>query len=119
MSEVTVRDEHAATPVAAEPHLLPGELHPHPSPLRYVIIAVVLCAITAAEVSLYYLEGDIPDAAIISLLLIFAVLKFGIVASWYMHLRTDRAIFSRFFVLGIVAAVFLYMVVLVSLQILS
>jgi len=45
--------------------------------------------------------------------------KFGIVASWYMHLRTDRPIFARFFVLGIVAAVLLYLIVLSSLQIFS
>jgi len=84
-----------------------------------VLIAVVLCTITAAEVSLYYLQGDLPNAAIIALLLIFAALKFGLVAAWYMHLRTDRPIFARFFVLGIVAAVLLYMIVLTSLQIWS
>ena len=123
MTEITLRDEIAAEPAppaAAEPvHLLPGELRPHPSPLQYVLIAVVLCAITAAEVSLYYLKGDLPEAAIIAMLLVFAALKFGIVASWYMHLRTDRPIFTRFFVLGIFAAIILYMIVLTSLQIWS
>jgi cytochrome c oxidase subunit IV len=120
MSDITLRDDTAPEPApAAEPVLLPGELHPHPSPLRYVIIAVILSAVTAAEVSLYYLEGDVPDALIITLLLAFAIVKFGIVASWYMHLRTDRPIFARFFVLGIVAAVLLYLIVLSSLQIFS
>jgi cytochrome c oxidase subunit 4 len=122
MSDITLRDDTTPEPAPATqppPGLLPGELHPHPSPLRYVIIAVILCAVTAAEVSLYYLEGDVPDALIITLLLAFAIMKFGIVASWYMHLRTDRPIFARFFVLGIVAAVLLYLIVLSSLQIFS
>jgi cytochrome c oxidase subunit 4 len=123
VTEITLREEIAAEPAppeAAEPvHLLPGELRPHPSPLQYVLIAVVLCAITAAEVSLYYLKGDLPEAAIITMLLVFAALKFGIVASWYMHLRTDRPIFTRFFVLGIFAAIILYLIVLTSLQIWS
>lgn len=122
MSDIELREEHpvesavARTAVPA-PGLLPGEIRPHPSPLRYVLIAVVLSVITALEVSLFYLEGTIPDAAIIVLLLIFAILKFGLVASWYMHLRTDKPIFARFFVLGLVAAVVLFLIVLASLSI--
>ena len=122
MSEIQLREEAVieavASPGAIEPApgLLPGELRPHPSPLRYVIIAIVLSVVTAAEVSLYYLEGTIPDAVIIPLLLIFAALKFGIVASWYMHLRTDRPVFRRFFILGASAAVVLYLVVLATLH---
>ncbi len=127
MSDITLRDDSGATEVAGqtatalEPSagLLPGELRPHPSPLRYVLIAVVLCVITAAEVSLYYLEGSLADAVIIPLLLVFAALKFGIVASWYMHLRTDKPIFARFFVLGIAGAILLFGIVLSSLQIFS
>jgi caa(3)-type oxidase subunit IV len=119
MSDITVRDDTTPqpSPDAPVPGLLPGELRPHPSPFRYVVIAVVLSAVTAAEVSLYYLQGDVPDSLIITLLLAFAVVKFGTVASWYMHLRTDRPIFARFFVLGICAAILLYLIVLTSLQI--
>jgi len=122
MSDIELRDDTTPEPSparAAAPDLLPGELHPHPSPLRYVVIAVVLSAVTAAEVSLYYIQGDVPDALVITLLLAFAIVKFGTVASWYMHLRTDRPIFARFFVLGIVAAILLYLIVLTSLQIFS
>ena len=123
MSEIQLRDEAVVEAVVGggaiepAPGLLPGEVRPHASPLGYVLIAIILSFVTAAEVSLYYLEGSIPDAVIIPLLVIFAGLKFGIVASWYMHLRTDRPIFSRFFVLGIVAAVVLYLIVLSSLEI--
>jgi cytochrome c oxidase subunit 4 len=109
----------AAPPAHAEPQvpMLPGEIRPHPQPARYVVIAAILVVVTAAEVGLYYLTGDIPEGLIIVLLLLFAVIKFFLVASWYMHLRTDKPIFRNFFVLGIVAAILLYLVVLSTLHV--
>ena len=111
----------AAAPAPAEPHLpmLPGEVRPHPTPARYVVIAAILVVVTAAEVGLYYLQGDVPDGLIIVFLLMFAMIKFALVASWYMHLRTDKPIFRRFFVLGIVAAISLYLIVLTTLHVFS
>jgi cytochrome c oxidase subunit IV len=109
----------AAPPARPEPQvpMLPGEVRPHPTPQKYVMIAAILVVATAAEVGLYYLEGEVPDGLIITLLLMFAVVKFALVASWYMHLRTDKPIFRRFFVLGIVAAIALYLVVLTTLHV--
>ncbi len=111
----------AAPPAVAEPQtpMLPGEVRPHPTPQRYVMIAAILVVATAAEVGLYYLEGEVPDGLIIVFLLMFAVIKFALVASWYMHLRTDKPIFRRFFVLGIVAAISLYLIVLTTLHVFS
>ena len=111
----------AAPPAVPEPQvpMLPGEVRPHPTPQRYVMIAAILVVATAAEVGLYYLEGDVPDGLIIAFLLMFAVIKFALVASWYMHLRTDKPIFRRFFVLGIVAAISLYLIVLTTLHVFS
>ena len=108
--------EHGELGHAAEsvPGLLPGEVRPHPSPFKYVVIAVVLCVITGIEVAVSYLEGDIPDGLIITLLLMMAIMKFWTVASWYMHLQTDKPIFRRFFILGIVAAVLLFTIVLTT-----
>ena len=105
---------HALEPA---PGLLPGELRPHPSPFKYVVIAVILVVVTALEVSVSYLEGDIPDALIVTLLLIMAIIKFATVASYYMHLQTDQPIFRRFFVVGIGAACVLYAIVLASLAV--
>jgi cytochrome c oxidase subunit 4 len=99
------------------PGMLPGEVHPHPSPLKYVMIAVVLCVVTALEIAVSYMEGDIPDGLIVVLLLGMAVVKFFLVAAWYMHLQTDKPIFRRFFVLGIIAAIILYAVVLTTLHV--
>jgi cytochrome c oxidase subunit IV len=109
----------AAPPAHPEPQvpMLPGEVRPHPQPARYVLIAAILVAATAAEVGLFYLEGEIADGLITALLLMFAVIKFFLVASWYMHLRTDKPIFRNFFLLGIVAAILLYLVVLSTLHV--
>lgn len=96
--------------------LLPGELHPHPSPLQYVVIAMILVVVTALEVGVSYLEGDIPDSLIIVLLLGMGLFKFVVVASWYMHLKTDKPIFRRFFIVGGVMAIFLYGIVLATLH---
>ena len=100
----------------AAPGLLPGEVRPHPSPFKYVMIAVILVVVTAVEIATSYLEGDIPDGLIVTLLLFMMVVKFTLVASWYMHLKTDLPIFRRFFILGIVAAIVLYAVVIATLH---
>jgi cytochrome c oxidase subunit IV len=111
-------EEHLAPGVThAAPGLLPGEVMPHPSPFKYVMIAVVLVLVTAAEVWVSYLEDVLSNGVIIFLLLLFGFLKFAMVAAWYMHLRTDQPIFRRFFVLGAVAAVLLYLVVLMTLHV--
>ena len=98
------------------PGLLPGEVRKHPSPVQYVIIAVILCVITAVEVAVSYLEGDIPNGLIVVLLMGMAAVKFVLVAQWFMHLRTDLPIFRRFFIIGIVAAIILYTIVLATLH---
>jgi cytochrome c oxidase subunit 4 len=116
---LAITEEARPAPTAAPLPMLPGEVRPHPTPQRYVVIAAVLVAVTAAEVGLYYLQGDVADGLIIGFLLTFAFIKFTLVASWYMHLRTDKPIFRRFFVLGIVAAIALYLIVLTMLHVFS
>lgn len=100
----------------AAPNLLPGEIIAHPDPIQYVMVAVVLSVITAVEIATSYLEGDIPNGLIVTLLLVMMVVKFVMVASWFMHLRTDKPVFRRFFILGSVAAVVLYTIVLATLH---
>jgi cytochrome c oxidase subunit 4 len=99
------------------PGLLPGEIKAHPDPLQYVVVAVVLVVITGVEIATSYLEGSIPNGLIVTLLLVMAAVKFFLVASWYMHLRTDQPVFRRFFVLGSIAAVLLYAIVLLMLHV--
>ena len=97
--------------------LLPGELTHHPSPFQYVMIALILVVITALEVGVSYLEGDIPNGLIIFLLLAMGLVKFVLVASYYMHLKTDKPVFRRFFILAAVAAVVLYTIVLTTMHV--
>ena len=100
----------------AAPNLLPGEIRAHPDPWQYVVVAVVLAVITAVEIAVSYMEGDIPDGLIVVLLLAMMVMKFFLVASWFMHLRTDQPVFKRLFIVGAIAAPVLYLVVLATLH---
>ncbi len=97
--------------------MLPGELRPHPSPFQYVMIAVILCVITALEVGTYYLPNDFPRALYITILMVLALTKFVIVAAFFMHLRFDRPLFRRFFVTGAIGAILLYTIVLATLHV--
>ena len=102
--------------VTSAPGLLPGEVRPHPTPVQYVIVAVILVVITGLEIAVSYTEGTIPDGLIVVLLLVMAFVKFFLVASWYMHLRTDKPVFRRFFIMGASAAILLYLIVLATLH---
>jgi cytochrome c oxidase subunit 4 len=99
------------------PGLLPGELRPHPSPFQYVMIAVILCVITALEVGTYYLPNSFPRALYITILLVLAITKFTMVVAWFMHLRFDRPLFRRFFVTGAIGAIGLYTIILATLHV--
>jgi cytochrome c oxidase subunit 4 len=101
---------------SSAPSLLPGEVRAHPDPWQYVVVAVVLAVITAVEIAVSYTEGDIPDGLIVVLLLSMMVVKFFLVASWFMHLRTDQPVFKRLFIVGAIAAPVLYLVVLATLH---
>lgn len=87
------------------------ELQSHPGPRQYVIVAVVLAVVTLMEVAIYYIPA-IRDF-LIPLLLFFALIKFALVALWFMHLRFDSRLFRRLFVTGIVLALSVFAVVLV------
>ena len=90
--------------------------HSHPSPVKYVGIAVLLAVITALEVGLYYIP--MPEALNVVLLLILATLKFARVAAFFMHLKFDSPMLRRVFITGIVLAGAVYFVALVTLRVL-
>jgi cytochrome c oxidase subunit 4 len=88
----------------------------HPTPAQYWKIAVVLAVLTAVEVALFYVDRSLDLGALNAVLLIsLAVLKFIIVVGWYMHLRFERSLLSRFFTAGFGLACFCYLVVLTAL----
>ncbi len=79
--------------------------HKHPSDKNYVVIALVLAALTGLEVLTYFV--DFGSAAKPSLLAMMAI-KFVIVGAMFMHLKFDSKIFRRFLITGIILAGFCY-----------
>jgi cytochrome c oxidase subunit IV len=75
----------------------------HPTDNAYLKIAAILAIITALEVAIFYV-GGIPDLVFFTILIIMSVVKFAIVAMYYMHLKFDEIIFTWFFVGGLLLA---------------
>jgi cytochrome c oxidase subunit 4 len=99
------RLEHTVEPGEAE------ELSHHPDPKQYVIVAVVLAVVTAAEVAIYYVSA--LEDFLVPMLIGFSLIKFILVVMWFMHLRFDSKLFRRLFVTGIVLALAIFTIVLV------
>lgn len=94
------------------------EAHHHPQPREYVRIAMVLGALTAAEVGVYYLEqgvGSITQTITVPALLLLSALKFYLVVAMFMHLRYEKRVLSRFFTTGGILAATLYLLILAAL----
>ena len=89
----------------------------HPSEKEYVKIAVILGLVTAAEVGVYYIESLKPLIA--PILIAMAVVKFALVALWFMHLRFDSHIFRRFLILGIILALVVFTIVLLTFNVVT
>ena len=85
----------------------------HPTPKRYVQIAIVLGILTAIEIALYYTE-DIVGVFTDPILIILAVGKFIIVVGWFMHLRFENKMVIRFFAGGMILALFLFAIVMIE-----
>ncbi|HET7481422.1 MAG TPA: cytochrome C oxidase subunit IV family protein [Actinomycetota bacterium] len=90
-----------------------AELAHHPGPRAYVAVAVILAVITAMEVAIYYISSIASHPAVlIPMLLFFALIKFVLVALYFMHLKFDSPVFKRLFVTGIVLALIVFGIVL-------
>jgi cytochrome c oxidase subunit 4 len=83
--------------------------HDHPSDRTYVGIAAILAGVTAIEVALSYIKLGNANAP---LLLLGMVIKFGVVAAFFMHLRFDSKLLRRLFISGLVLAIFCYVAAL-------
>ena len=74
----------------------------HPTPVTYAKIAVILGLITAVEVALFYIPS--MSDILVPLFIILSLVKFALVAMFYMHLKFDERIFSILFVGGLLLA---------------
>lgn len=93
-----------------------GAEHTHPSQAKYIGIAILLAIITALEVALYYVH--MPEWLMVVFLMVLAVLKFTLVAAFFMHLKFDSPMLRRLFVTGIILAAVVYSVALFTLRVL-
>ena len=110
MSTGAVHDtEHEVEP--ASDH---GDHAGHPSEAKYIKIALILGAVTAVEVALYYWSFS-NEAANNAVLLVLAAVKFVIVAAYFMHLKFDNRILRRLFITGFILATFCYIAYLLTL----
>ena len=112
-----VEHEHQ---INEDPALLspePGSDEHYPDEWQYIKVALVLFGITALEVAVYYISG-LKDV-LIPILLTMAIVKFALVALYFMHLRFDSKLFRRLFVTGIILAIAVYTIALTSLHVFS
>jgi cytochrome c oxidase subunit 4 len=107
-TDVTEVDDHSPA------H--PGEHHDHgPSDLQYVRIFVVLFVLTALEISTEWWNewfGESTRPFAVALLLTLMVIKFYLIASFFMHLKWDPGLLRRTFYFGMVVAIAVYMIML-------
>lgn len=84
----------------------------HPDEKAYVKVAAVLAVVTGLEVAIVYVSS--LEKLLFPLLMVMMVFKFAMVALWFMHLKFDSKVFRRFFLLGIVMALFVFAIVLAT-----
>lgn len=77
--------------------------HAHPSSRQYVVIAVILAIITAAEVAVVFVPA--LASVLFYILLVLSLAKFVLVVMYYMHLKFDSRIFTTVFVAPLTLAV--------------
>jgi cytochrome c oxidase subunit IV len=88
------------------------ETHEHGmSDAGYIKIAIILAAITALEVSTYYVDFG---PLFLPSLIIMMVVKFFMVVSYFMHLKFDNKLFSLMFYIGLGLAIFVYFTALAT-----
>lgn len=97
-----------AHPAPAHPAAAHAGAHEaaHPGPQTYVIVAVILCIITAVEVWVYYIPALLPY--IFPILIVLSLVKFLMVVGWFMHLKFDHVSFSWYFGGGIALALAIF-----------
>ena len=83
----------------------------------YIKIALILGVLTAMEVAWpYIVEAIWDDTAfwLMSPLIILMVIKFILIAAFFMHLKFDSVILTQVFYSGLIVAVAVYIAALVT-----
>ncbi len=82
-------------------------------PREYWLIAIFLGVITGFEVGATYVDS-IKGGWLIALLLVLAAVKFFTVVGWYMHLKYEAFTVNGLFYFGLIGAITLFIVVLLT-----
>ena len=90
-----------------------GHGHGLPSDAQYVKIALLLAFITVLEVGTYFIE-EATTTLLGGILVPMKVVKFMIVAGYFMHLKYDNPIFRRIFLFGVCLAVVVFGIMLTT-----
>ena len=100
--------DHSHPPLSHDAHgnASPHE-HTHPDWGTYKWVALILGAITALEVWIYYLPSFTATKLFVPTLLILSAIKFTIVVMFYMHLKYDAKLFRALFVAPLLLASFI------------
>jgi cytochrome c oxidase subunit IV len=88
--------------------------HAGPQPKTYWIIALVLAALTAVEITIP--SVDALDPITLPALLGLGAIKFMIVVGFFMHLKFDKPLYRNLFFIGVLGAIIIFMVVLAVMQ---
>lgn len=78
---------------------------------QYIIIALLLAVLTAAEVIVSYLD---IGAWLVPTLLVMMSIKFLTIVGYFMHLKFDSPIFKGVFYIGLGLAIVLYGIMLTT-----
>jgi len=89
----------------------------HPSDLFYLKIAGILAVFTGLEVGTYFIEDSVSEAFLFISLTVLMIIKFVMVAAYFMHLKYDTPWFRYLFIAGLVLAVGVYGILLFAFDI--
>lgn len=87
--------------------------HVEPTPRLYWMIALILAVLTAAEVSIAYVD-ILSGNVLVWLLLALGAAKFVIVVGFFMHLKFDKPLYRSLFLVGAIGVIPLFAVVLLT-----
>ncbi len=90
-----------------------GHGHDLPSDAQYVKITLILAFITVLEVGTYFIE-EATTTLLVGILVPMMIVKFLIVAGYFMHLKYDNPIFRRVFLFGLFLSVVVFGVMLTT-----
>lgn len=80
--------------------------HAHPSLPAYVRIAIILGAITAIEVAIYYIPA--MEGVLVPVLIALSAIKFVMVVGYFMHLKFDDRLLTGIFGAALIVSIIMF-----------